>query len=72
MKTATLFALICTTLDLLCQVFLFSCFHFFRSFWGGLSSSEATTILTTFNIVALLFEASLAYYFLALYKRQKS
>jgi len=69
MKTATLAALISTALFLLYQTFYFLSINFFGSFYERLSYRGTRTIGSA---LLLLFVASLSYFFLVLYKNQKS
>jgi hypothetical protein len=69
MKKATLFALICTMLLLLYQASYFLSKTFFNSFWEQLNYRAMSA---TYGVLFILFLVSLANYFWALYKRQKS
>lgn len=68
MKNATLAALICTVLLLLYQVFYFVG-KFFSTFFEQLSY-RATNMVS--GALFILFVTSLSYFFLVLYKNQKS
>jgi len=65
MKTATLIALICTALDLLCLVIHWGCKLLHIRLYYLTHGIGLETVFT-------LFLASLFYYFLVLYKSQKS
>lgn len=71
MKGATLFALIFSVLEMLVQVFFYLTTNFFRSFYFQLNLNQRALNIGV-GALYLLFLASLSYFFLVLYKNQKS